>query len=138
MSIEANKALLRRYYDELWCKGNDDAADELLHPEFNDPELPADWPSGVEGFKRLVREWRQGFPDMRETVEHMIAEGDKVVGYFRMRGTHEGEFFGIAPTGKRVEMVGADVARIANGKIAELWYAEDLLGLYRQLGAVEG
>jgi predicted ester cyclase len=73
---------------------------------------------------------------MRETVEDLIFDGDKVVGRFLMSGTHRGEFMGIAPTGRSVTMSGVDIVRIAGGKITEFWYAEQMLELMQQLGAV--
>ena len=82
MSIETNKALMLRFYEEFWCKGNADAVDELVAPDFVDHQLPSGWQPGPEGLKQLVREWRTGFPDMWETVEDLIAEGDRVVGRF--------------------------------------------------------
>jgi predicted ester cyclase len=72
---------------------------------------------------------------MCETCEDLIAEGDKVVGRFIMRGTHSGEFMGVPPTGQRVTMSGIDIVRVAGGRIAEFWYGEHLLELMQQLGA---
>lgn len=130
---EANKALMRRWYEEFWCKGNEAAVDELVAPNFVDHQRPEGWPAGREGLKALVREWRTGFPDMRETVEDLLAEGDRVAGRFTLRGTHRGPFLGLAPTGKRIEITGMDIVRIRDGRIVEFWYNEDTLGLFRQL-----
>jgi len=134
MSTEQNKEIMRRFYEEFWCKSNVDAVDELVDPDFVDHQWPADWPQGLEGLKMLIRNLRKAFPDMHETVEDIIAEGDKVVGRFTLHGTHNGEFLGIPPTGKRVKMDGIDILRIKNGKIVEFWYKEDTLGLFGQLG----
>lgn len=139
MSSEANKALMRRFYEEFWCKGNADAVGELVHADFIDHQEPVDGPPGrrhgLEAMKALVRDWRAGFPDMSETIEDLIAEGDRVCGRFTLRGTHRGEFRGIPPTGRAIEISGIDVVRVAGGKIIEFWYSEDTLGLYQQLGA---
>jgi predicted ester cyclase len=135
MSAE-NKEVLRRFYEEFWNGGNPDAADELLHADYVDHQPVPGATPGIEGFKELVSEWHQGFPDMSETIEDLIAEGDKVVGRFTFRGTHTGEFFGIAPTGLNAEMVGIDICRIVDGRIKEFWYSEQLLDLYRQLGVL--
>ncbi|MEE9301404.1 MAG: ester cyclase [Alphaproteobacteria bacterium] len=138
MSLEANKAILARYFDEFWCKGNADAADGLVHPDIFYHQMPEGLPQGIDGIKALVGAWRQGFPDMHETVEMVIAEGDRAMGRFRLRGTHGGDFFGIAATGRPVEITGIDVLRIADGKIAEIWTNEDTYDLYRQIGVIEG
>lgn len=134
MSTEANKALMRRFYEEFWCRGNADAVDELVSPAYVDHQLPSGWPKGPDGLKMLVREWRTGFPDMSETIDDMIAEGDRVVGRFTLTGTHRGPFFGIEPTGRRLEITGIDIVRFEDGRIAEWWYSEDTLGILRQLG----
>jgi steroid delta-isomerase-like uncharacterized protein len=130
-----NKALMRRFYEELWSKGNLEAIPELVAEDFVDHQAPVGQPSGREELAGLVVMWRTGFPDMRETVEDLISEGDKVVGRFLMRGTHRGEFMGVAPTGRSVTMSGIDVVRIADGRISEFWYAEQMLELMQQLGA---
>ena len=125
MSVEENKALVRREQEELWtCTGNLDAAQELFVPE------------QAEAAKQEAADFRQGFPDVVSTIEDLIAEGDKVVARWRARATHQGEYMGIPPTGKEVEFTGISVYRIEAGKIAESWNVEDELGLMRQIGAV--
>jgi steroid delta-isomerase-like uncharacterized protein len=133
---EANKAVLRRFYEEFWNAGNVDAIDELVADDYVDHQPVPGTPAGKAGFADLIRLWHTGFPDMTETVEALIAEGDLVVGRFTFRGTHTGEFMGIAPTGRPVSMTGVDVVRIADGRIAEFWYAEQLHDLLRQLDAL--
>jgi steroid delta-isomerase-like uncharacterized protein len=133
---DRNKALLRRFYEELWTKGNLEVIPELVAEDFVDHHPLPGAPPGREGLAALVTMWRTAFPDMRETCEDLIAEGDKVVGRFTMRGTHSGEFMGVSPTGRSVTMSGIDTVRVAGGKIAEFWYGEHLLELMQQLGAV--
>jgi predicted ester cyclase len=106
-------------------------AADLLHDQ-----LPEGWPSGRAGFKELVVTWRAAFPDMHEDVLQMVADGDWVVSRFRLRGTHRGTFYGLDPTGRRVEIEGVDFLRISGGQIAEWIYFEDALGLFRQLGVM--
>ncbi len=130
-----NKALMRRFYKELWSRGNLEAIPELVAEDFVDHQAPVGQPSGREELAGLVLMWRTGFPDMEETVENLISEGDKVTGRFLMRGTHRGEFMGVAPTGRSVTMSGIDIVRITEGKISEFWYAEQTLELLQQLGA---
>ena len=132
---DRNKALLRRFYEELWSRGNLEIIPELVAEDFVDHHPLPGTPPGREGLAALVTTWRTAFPDMRETCEDLIAEGDKVVGRFTMRGTHSGEFMGVAPTGRRVTMSGIDIVRVAGGKIAEFWYGEHLLELMQRLGA---
>ena len=130
-----NKALMRRFYEGLWSRGNLEAIPELVAEDFVDHQAPAGHPPGREELAGLVLMWRSGFPDMQETVQDLISEGDKVVGRFLMRGTHRGEFMGVAPTGRSVTMSGIDVVRVANGRISEFWYAEQTLELMQQPGA---
>jgi steroid delta-isomerase-like uncharacterized protein len=137
MSDEArNKALLRRFYEELWTKGNLEVIPELVAEDFVDHHALPGAPPGRERLAALVTTWRTAFPDMRETCEDLIAEGDKVVGRFTMSGTHSGAFMGVPPTGRRVTMSGIDIVRVVEGKITEFWYGEHLLELMQQLGAV--
>jgi steroid delta-isomerase-like uncharacterized protein len=133
--VEAeNRRIARRFYEEFWCRGNADAADVLVAEDLAHEQLPEDWPSGRAGFKELVRTWRSAFPDMHEEVLLMITQGDWVVSRFRLSGTHEGDFYGIAPTGRQIQIEGVDFLRIEDGQIAEWLYSEDALGLFRQLG----
>jgi predicted ester cyclase len=125
MSVQENKALVRREQEELWNHaGNLGAAEELF---VNDH---------VEAAKQEAADFREGFPDVVSTIEDLIAEGDKVVARWRCRATHRGEYMGIAPTGKEVEFTGISIYRIVAGKIAESWNVEDKLSLMRQIGAV--
>jgi steroid delta-isomerase-like uncharacterized protein len=136
MSIAENKEIVRRFYDEFWCRGNPDSADELIAQDLIHDQLPEGWPSGRAGFKQLVVTWRAAFPDMHEDVLQMVAADDWVVSRFRLRGTHQGAFYGLQPTGRHVEIEGVDFLRISGGLIAEWIYFEDALGLFRQLGVV--
>jgi predicted ester cyclase len=125
VSLEENKAIVRREQEELWNhSGNLDAADDLFVPDY------------VEAAKQEAADFRRGFPDVISTIEDLIAEGDKVVARWRSRATHRGEYMGITPTGKNVEFTGISMYRIEGGKIAESWNSEDQFGLIRQLGAV--
>ncbi len=127
---------MRRFYEEFWTRGNAVAADELIAEDLGHEAFPPDWPAGREGFKRLVQVWREGFSDMSEEVEFMVAEGDRVAARFVLRGTHDGPFYGMPGSGRRVEVRGVDMVRIVDGRIVEWSYAEDALGLFRQLGGV--
>jgi predicted ester cyclase len=114
MSVEENKAFVQRYVEEPWNKGNVDALDEMCAPNFHLEGL-----GGVEEFKEAIRAFRKSFPDLHFTVEEIIAEGDKVAYRWSSRGTHQGEYESIAPTGKNVTSTGITIIRIVDGKVVE-------------------
>lgn len=134
---EQNKALVRRYNDDFWGKGDQALANELFAENLVDHD-PAgqSLPPGREGMKQALANFRTAFPDLETSCEHLIAEGDTVVLRWKARGTHRGELMGIPPTGKQVTLKGVDILRIENGKIAERWAEYDNLGLLQQLGVV--
>jgi steroid delta-isomerase-like uncharacterized protein len=135
MSAGENKALVRRYAEEVLNQSNLDLFDEIFAPDFVQYGADPDQVSGVEDLRQFFIMLRSGFPDFQVTIEDLFAaEGDKVVLRFTFRGTHQGAFMGVAPTGKQVTMTGIDIFRIADGKIVELWNEEDVLGMMQQLG----
>jgi steroid delta-isomerase-like uncharacterized protein len=136
MSAEENKALVRRYVEEFVDRGNLDLSGEIFAPDFVRYGAGPDQVSGVEDLKQFLVMLHSGFPGFQSTIEDLFAEGDKVVLRFTFRGTHQGEFMGIAPTGKQVTMSGIDILRISDGKIVEMWNQEDVLGMMQQLGAI--
>jgi steroid delta-isomerase-like uncharacterized protein len=130
---EENKAIARRVY-EIISTGDFGQASEIVDQEAPDNELlPNDPPAKlIDTFKETFSETREGFPDLSITVEDVMAEGDRVSARVVMRGTHRGEFQGIAPTGKRVEVRAIDMFRIREGKIVEHWgHADDPTGYLR-------
>ena len=137
MSAEDNKALVRRWFEELFNEAKLDLADEIVTPDHvtHDTSTPEHLP-GPEGERQLVTLVRGAFPDGRITIEDLVAEGDKVAVRWTFRGTHRGDFMGIAPTGKEVEMGAMDLFRVAGGKIAETWSNVDMMTMMRQLGAI--
>ena len=104
MSTEENKAIVRRFVDEVQSGGDIEILDELCSPDFINHSASPGMPAGCEGVKLVTTMFRQAFPDSYFTVEDMIAEGDKVVTRKTFHGTHEGEFMGIPPTRRRVSM----------------------------------
>ena len=132
-----NKAIARRIYDECFNKGNLNAVDELLSGDFvTRTPHPGGLPPGREGFKQTVAALRSAFPDFEVSVEDMIADGDKVVARAVARGTHDGEFMGLPPTGKQVTVSLIDIFRMEDGRLAERWGVFDAMGLTEQLGAI--
>ena len=131
MTTETNKALVVRFDDEFWSKGNLAAADELMAPDvvIHQPEV-----GGIAGLKAFNTTIRAAFPDWYSTAEELIAEGDRVAERWTGRGTQRGEFQGIPPTGKQVAVPGAVFYRIRDGRISEFRGSFDMLSLLQQLG----
>jgi steroid delta-isomerase-like uncharacterized protein len=137
MSTDTNKALVRRWWEAL-NKGNALAIIEEIYASdyvLHDPSQPAPV-QGLEGVRGFVSVILTGFPDINCTIEELVAEGDKVVQRVTARGTHKGEFQGIPPTDKSVEVGLMVVSRIANHKIAEEWQLVDSLSMLQQLGVM--
>jgi predicted ester cyclase len=136
MSTEDNKALIRRWVEEVVNHKNLDAIDELFAPDFTDYTNPPDWTPGREGHRQIITVFHTAFPDFHYALEHEVAEGDMVVVRGSYHFTHRGEFFGIAPTGKQVDSTGTHLFRVAEGMIMEHWCNNDDLGIMRQLGVI--
>jgi steroid delta-isomerase-like uncharacterized protein len=117
-----NKTLIRRWLDEVFTRGELDEVDELFTPNYalHDPSFPHDV-HGPKGIKRYVTAYRAAFPDLKVTLEDQLAEADKVVTRWTVRGTHSGEFLGLAPTGDGVTVSGIEFDRIVGGRIDEAW-----------------
>ncbi len=137
MGTQENKEVVRRLHDELNRK-NLAALDGLIAPTFvhRNPADPS-MAKGPAGMRALYEKWLAAFPDGEQRVEDQIAEGDKVVTRWSFRGTHKGELFGVAPTGKTVEFTGIFIDRVADGKLVEHWDEADIMGVMEQLGAVK-
>jgi steroid delta-isomerase-like uncharacterized protein len=131
MTIEENKALVRRWYDEVLNRRNLAVADEILAEDF----VINGRPIGRDGLKQAVRWVRSIFPDTIVTIEDVIAEGDRVVTRWCANATHQGEFQGIPATGKAITLRGIHIDRVANGKIAERWEEVDLPAVLQQIKA---
>lgn len=129
---------MRRYTDEVFNEQNYDVVDELLAADIVDhnPAVPMEVTSPEE-FKGSVELIHAAFPDFEASIESVIAEGDRVVTRTREGGTHEGEFAGIEPTGKSVEVQAINIYRIEDDRIAEMWIQVDMMGLMQQLGVVD-
>ena len=122
MSKEHNKDLVRRLVDEVINKRRDAVIDELFAPPL------------AGGVRHDFRQFRSAFPDWREEIVEVVAEGDRVAAHFRCLGTHKGEFMGAAPTGKPMDVDEVFFLRVADGKIVEAWGFEDTWGRLQQLG----
>lgn len=136
MSSKENKAIVRRWIEEAWGKGDLTALHAVAAVDVVDHNPMPGLPSGLAGQQAIILMLRAAFPNGTNTLEDVIAEGGKVVDRHTFRGTHTGEFMGIPPTGKTVTFGGIEITRIANGQIVEIWHQEDLLGLMQQLGVI--
>jgi steroid delta-isomerase-like uncharacterized protein len=133
MSTEENKALFFRYQDALRAKNPDDLK-AVLVPDFVGHDLPPGLPPGPDGLILYRTKVNKAFPDQKIVVEDLIAVDDRVVARLTMTQTHQGEYMGIAATGKPITIELIEIDRIENGRIAERWAKLDFLGFLRQLG----
>ena len=124
MSTEENKTVVRRLVDEVINQGNLDAADEFFSPQLAT--------QAKQGFSMF----RAAFPDWREDIVELVAEGNKVVGRFRCTGTQQGEFMGFPPTGKRMEVDEVYFLTVEGGRIVDFFGVEDNLARLQQLGVI--
>ena len=132
MSTEHNKAIIRRFYDEVINQNNLAALDDLLGDQYVSHDLPSD-PAALKGF---IDGMHTAFPDGRITIDQLIAEGDTVAMRGTYRGTQTGRLQDIPPTGKAVTVSAQDVYRVVAGKIVEHWGGPNQLSLLQQLGVV--
>jgi steroid delta-isomerase-like uncharacterized protein len=128
--LEQNKAIVRGYMNDIVNKGDFAAFDNY----FSEKVLFNNSPGLKQGLAGMLRILRSGFPDFHLAIEDQIAEEDKVVTRVTFRGTHKGEFRGIAPTGKQVKYTGIAIDRIADGKVLEMWHVADTSGMLQQIG----
>jgi steroid delta-isomerase-like uncharacterized protein len=135
--LEANKAIASRIIQQIFNEGRLDAAEEFVAAGYvgHDNARPAPL-IGQNGVKESAAGYRAAFPDLAISIAEQIAEGDRVVTRWEARGTHEGDFFGVSPTGRQVTVTGITVDRYADGQLIEGWTNWDALGLLQQLGAV--
>jgi steroid delta-isomerase-like uncharacterized protein len=131
-----NKALVQRWFDEVWTEGRVASIDALMAPSCMVHGLGEDV-SGPEGFKAFHAAYRNAFPDVRISIDHMVAEGDAVAARWSGSGTHRGAGLGFPATDRPVRFSGMTFARIQNGKLVEGWNVFDQLGMLQQLGIVD-
>ena len=137
MSVTDNKAAIRRWIEEGWNAGNLDVVSELYTPDFSAASMEEGIPDlqGPDSVKAMVRRLRTAFPDVHFRIDHLVAEGDTVVGAFTIAGTHLGELHGIPATKKRVQFAAIDIWRFRDGRIAERQAAvADVFSMLRQIG----
>ena len=132
--IEQNKALYRQFLQQVFNEGKLEMVDELLSPDYvlHDPQPGT--PPGREAVERIATTFRNGLPDLTIAIDDLVAVGDKVCVRATTRGTHKGTIFGVPATGKFVAISGLTMVRIADGRIAESWVRNDVIGLMKQIG----
>ena len=134
MSTETNKAVIRRYFEQVWKQDRPDLfeefiADNVVHHGIE--QVP-----GLEGMKAGYAMSLQAFPDLQLTIDDEIAEDDKVVIRWTLKATHQGELMGIPGTGKKITQSGFSIFRLANAKVVELWFLADNMSMMQQLGVI--
>jgi steroid delta-isomerase-like uncharacterized protein len=134
MSTDANKAIIRDFFAQVWNQRDEAAIDRYIaeHAAGNDP----DFGMGREGFKQQWRKWLAAFPDLHFEIEEIIAEDDTVVARWTLTGTHQGPFLGIAPTGRTICVAGMSLDHLQDGMLVSGFDGWDNLGLCQQLGAI--
>lgn len=138
MSTDEDAAVARAWAQAAWNEHDLDAAARFLAPEWVGHYAGIGDAHGPEGFKRVAGAFLTAFPDMEIAVEEALASGERLVRRVRWTATHRGPFLGVPATKRRVTVQEMIILRVAEGKITEEWEMADLLGLLRQLGAVEG
>lgn len=136
---EENKALIRRWFEEVWNKGREEAIDEMFaedgiaHGLADESGEPL---RGPTGFKPFFRNFRTAFPDIEVVVEDTITEGEKVAARCTVRGKHQSDSLGFAATQRPMEITGMTIVRVRDGKIIEAWNNFDFMSMFKQLGAL--
>ena len=136
MSLEQNKLLVRRFYEEIVNTGDVDSTERFISPEYAEVHEGKRYAVGIEGAKAHVLGVRQTYRDLHLSVEQQIAEGEWVATSYTARGIHEGLWLGIKPTGKPVAFTGVNVDRVVEGRIVEHGGAANMLGPLLDIGAI--
>ena len=134
----ANKALVERFYKDVFIDWDRELVAKLLSPGFRSHDWRADARTGPDGFWDFYDGVLRSFPDTRYVVDDLVAEGDRVVVHWRLLATQQGEFFGMAPTGAPISLQGIAIYRVEGGRLMERWVVYDLYGLIEQVKAAAG
>jgi steroid delta-isomerase-like uncharacterized protein len=134
MPTDANKALIREFFEQVWNQGDESAIARFIAEDAggNDP----DFGMGREGFTRQWRQWQAAFSDLHFEIEEMVAEGDTVVARWTLTGTHTGPFLGLAPTGRAIRVGGMSMDHLRDGVLVSGFDGWDALGMRQQLGLI--
>lgn len=129
----ANKRLVQRFYKEVYGDWNMSLVEEVVSPRFTSHDWPEGSAAGPEGFAAFYSAIRTALPDARYEVDDLVSEDDKVVVRWRLLGTHRGDFRGIAPTGRAVELKGIAIYRVDGGQLMERWVVTDLYDVLEEM-----
>jgi steroid delta-isomerase-like uncharacterized protein len=132
-----NATILDRINEEAFNRGDVNVLDELVADDFVEHDPMPGTPPDREGFKAMIRGLHAAFPDFHTEVEDQIVAGDKVVERWSCTGTQEGEFMGLPPTNRHVEIHGMDISRLADGRLVEHWTQIDMMSMLQQLGVMQ-
>jgi steroid delta-isomerase-like uncharacterized protein len=132
-TLEANKAVVRRFIDEIFLEGDFGAVDELLTDDFT-PHTWGPMPPGRDGLKEAIQRVSKGISDPAMTIDDVIAEDDRVAVRLTSSATHTGEFMGMPASGKRYEIGEIHIFRLRDGRVSEHWHQADFIGMMKQLG----
>jgi len=135
--LDHNKIIIKRYFNEAWNKGMLDTLDEIISIEYTNhsPGMPNP-PKGPEGLKPIITAIRKAFPNLNYEIKNMVSSEEQIAVHTIMRGTHDGDFFGIPATGNKVEVEQMQIERIQGGKIIEHWRVTDDMSVMKQLGQI--
>lgn len=135
--LNKNKELILRYFEEVWNQGKLEVLDDIMAANYinHSPGMPNP-PQGPAGLKPIILAIRQAFPDLKYVINNMVISEEQVAVHTTMHGTHQGEFFGLAPTAKLIEVDQMQIERIKNNQIVEHWRVTNDLALMQQLGQI--
>lgn len=136
MSTETNKAIILRMVQQVWNEGRIDLVEEFFEEDYVELIVGQPPRTGYELVRQGVELMRNTFPDFVLSIGEQLGEGDRIATRWTMTGTHQGEFYGIPPTGKQINQSGATFYRLSNGRISEIWLLADTMGLLQQLGVI--
>ena len=139
-TLESNKALMLRWFEEVWNKGRAEAVTEMMSEDCVNHGLSGDADNplrGASGFLPFHTQFREAFPHIEVVVEDVLAEGDKVAARCSVKGKHEGDSLGFKATEAMVDFDGIGIGRVENGMFVETWNSFDFATMYRQLGAMK-
>lgn len=136
MSVEQNKAAVKRFYDEVVNQARMELIDDLVAPNFIEHEQFPGLGNDREGLKQFFQMMRTAFPDLRIDAHDLLAEGDKVVARATMSGTHQGEFMGVPATGRKISVAVVDLVQFEQGKAVAHWGLTDTMSMLQQLGVM--
>ena len=137
--LERNRQIIEQYFYEVWNAGNLDKLEDLITPDYiNHSPSTTNPEPGPTGLKPIIAAMRAAFPDLNYQIEDLVITEDKIVARVIMRGTQSGDFFGLPPTNKKVEVSQMNIEAIRDGKISQHWRVTDELKLMQQLGIVGG